>query len=94
MIELCEAKCTIARDWTDRKGCGKIAVYRNRFGGFECQEHFNAYKRFLDANPDYIPQPDSFFNQGVIIPTTNGDTLFGKFYLMIAYFIYRIGNSK
>jgi hypothetical protein len=89
-----QPKCTIARGWTDRRGCLRPAVHRNRFGGFECQEHIDLHNQVVAAHPDWKEQPDSFFNPGVLVSKIDGDTFLGKLHLMIAYFIYKRFGKK
>lgn len=69
-------KCTIANGWSDRRGCGKDAVGRNKFGGFECVFHHSLPKN---------TQPDSFFNKGVLVQEIDEPS----FRLTIAYLAYK-----
>ncbi len=78
-------KCTIQRDWGDKRKCGKDAIHRNRFGGFECPEHYEMPRG---------SQPDSFFNKGTLKEEIHADTWWGLIQLHVAYTFYKLFRIK
>jgi len=74
-----QPRCTMARDWPDRRRCGYAAIARNKFGGYVCPWHH------------YLPrdtQPDNYFKPGTLCSEIETDTLLGKLYLSIAFFFH------
>lgn len=47
-------KCSIARDWTDHRPCGKEAITRNNRGGLQCEFHSEGTP-YPNPNPSCVP---------------------------------------
>lgn len=78
-------KCSMAvgSGWIGSHSCGKPAIFRNRFGGYECQEHHDLYE-YVMSSPAYRKQDDECFSPGIIVKPIDGRTLLGRLQLILA----------
>jgi len=77
-MKLFSPKCTIYRDWGGPR-CGKPAISRNDFGGYQCEFH-GSFGRHPENKPGKFR-------------VITGKTLLSRLYLRIAYVLFLLKDS-